>query len=109
MAETVNAADLARQGAFRLSEGQLLQMREIAKVIHDDPSRLAEFERDPEAFARAVNGFEVPAGFHIHVADAQNNLYPTEEEGIFGAEDRAAWARLEFRAGYKTFSLVACV
>lgn len=109
MVETVNAGLLAREGAFRLSEGQMLQMREIAKVIHEDPSRIAEFERDPEAFARGVNGFEPPAGFHLHVADSANNLYPPEDAGIFGAEDRANWARLEFRAGYKTFSLVACL
>lgn len=109
MVETVNAGTLAQAGAFRLTPGQMAQMREIAKVIHDDPSRLADFERDPEGFARAVNGFEPPAGFHLHVADSQNNLYPAEEAGIFGAEDRSDWARLEFRAGYKTFSLVACI
>lgn len=84
------------------------KMREIARAIHEDPSLLAAFEKDPEAVAASINGFQVPEGFHIHVADASNTLIPAEEEGVFGADDRDSWDRFEVRAGYKTISLVVC-
>ena len=45
---------------------------------------------------------------HIHIADAQNKFTPSEEEGKFGDEATTSWNRVEVRAGYKTFSLVAC-
>jgi hypothetical protein len=84
------------------------KMREIAKAVYENPALLADFERDPAEAARKINGFEVPAGFHIHIADADNNFYPKEEAGIFGAEGEEKWDRVEMRAGYKTFSLVGC-
>jgi len=84
------------------------KMREIAKAVYDDPSLLADFERDPAEAARKINGFEVPEGFHIHIADADNKFYPAEEHGRFGAEGEERWDRVEMRAGYKTFSLVGC-
>ena len=83
-------------------------MTEIARAVYDNPTLLAEFERAPEATAARINGFTVPPGFHLHLADADNRLYPAEEAGTFGAADRSEWARMEFRAGYKTVSLVAC-
>lgn len=85
------------------------KMREIAKAVYENPSLLTDFEHDPEATAMAINGFVPPAGYHIHIADASNRLYPSEEAGRFGAEDRDDWSRVEFRAGYKTFSLVGCL
>ena len=85
------------------------KMREIAKAVYDDPSLLADFERNPEATARAINGFVPPRGYHIHIADAGNRLYPAEEAGRFGGQDKDEWSRVEFRAGYKTFSLVGCM
>jgi hypothetical protein len=84
------------------------KMREIARAIHEDPSLLAAFEKDPEAVAASINGFEVPEGFHIHIADAENTLIPAEDAGVFGADSRDSWDRLEVRAGYKTISLVVC-
>lgn len=109
MTEHQTAGELAACGGFTVDATQMAKMREIAKAVYDDPSRIAEFERDPLGFARKVNGFEPPAGFHLHLADADNNLVPPEEDGIFGAETRPAWDRLEFRVGYKTVSLVACI
>lgn len=103
------AGDLATSGAFVVNPEQIAKMREIAKVVYEDPTKITEFERDPMGFAKAVNGFEPPVGFHLHLADADNNLVPPEEDGIFGAETRATWDRLEFRVGYKTVSLVACI
>ncbi|MBV9635814.1 MAG: hypothetical protein JOZ40_14435 [Methylobacteriaceae bacterium] len=90
---------------FHLDHGK---MSEIARAVYENPSLLAEFERAPEATAGRINGFTVPAGFHLHLADADNRLYPAEEAGTFGAADRSEWARMEFRVGYKTVSLVAC-
>ena len=84
------------------------KMQEIAKAVYENPSLLADFERNPSAAAFTINGFVVPEGFHIHIADAQNKFYPGEEHGIFGDEAKDAWDRVEVRAGYKTFSLVAC-
>jgi len=84
------------------------KMREIAKAVYENPSLLADFERDPAEAARKINGFEVPAGFHIHIADADNNFYPAERHGVLGAEGEEKWDRVEMRAGYKTFSLVGC-
>jgi hypothetical protein len=109
MTEHQTAGELAAGGGFRIDAAQMEKMREIARVVYDDPSRIAEFERDPMAFAKSVNGFEPPAGFHLHLADADNKLVPPEEDGIFGAETRPSWDRLEFRVGYKTVSLVACM
>ncbi|GGH11554.1 hypothetical protein GCM10007036_08700 [Alsobacter metallidurans] len=97
---TTSAASLARV--------DYAKMREIAKAIHEDRSLLDAFEQDPEGTARGINGFEVPEGFHIHVADAENRLYPAEEAGVFGDESREAWDRMEVRAGHKTISLVVC-
>ena len=91
------------------SSRQIADMREIAKAVYENPSLLAKFEQDPEGTAKAINGFEPPAGYHIHVADAANKFHPAEEAGRFGAEGNADWVRTEFRVCYKTFSLVACV
>lgn len=91
------------------TQGDYLKMRGIAKAVYDNPALLADFEREPEATAKSINGFVPPAGFHIHIADAANKLHPAEEAGRFGAEDRDDWSRVEFRAGYKTFSLVGCM
>lgn len=91
-----------------IANADYAKMREIAKAVYENPALLADFERDPAAAARAVNGFEVPQGFHIHIADADNNFYPAEEHGRFGAEGEQRWDRVEMRAGYKTFSLVGC-
>lgn len=109
MTEQQTAGELASRGGFRVDAEQMAKMREIAKVVYDDPAKIAEFERDPMGFAKSVNGFEPPAGFHLHLADADNKLIPAEDDGIFGAEDRPTWDRLEFRVGYKTVSLVACM
>jgi len=100
--ETVKEAALA---AIRADYGK---MTEIAKAVYENPALLASFERDPAAAAFAINGFVVPEGMHLHIADAQNNFTPAEDEGKFGDESAAAWNRVEVRAGYKTFSLVAC-
>jgi hypothetical protein len=109
MTEHQTAGELAACGGFTVDPAQMAKMREIAKVVYDDPGKLAEFERDPMGFAKSVNGFEPPAGFHLHIADADNKLVPAEEAGVFGAEDRPTWDRMEFRVGYKTVSLVACI
>ena len=91
-----------------IAKADYAKMREIARAVYEKPSLLSDFERDPAAAARAINGFEVPAGFHIHIADADNKFYPAEEHGRFGAEGEDKWDRVEMRAGYKTFSLVGC-
>jgi hypothetical protein len=103
------AGDIAKSGSFVVNDAQIAKMREIAKVVYENPSKIAEFERDPMSFAKSVNGFEPPEGFHLHLADANNNLVPPEEDGIFGSDERPTWDRLEFRVGYKTVSLVACL
>jgi hypothetical protein len=107
MAETTR--EFVTTSAARLAQVDYAKMREIAKAIHDDRSLLDAFEKDPEGVAKAINGFEVPDGFHIHVADEDNRLYPAEEPGVFGDETRDAWERLEVRAGHKTISLVMCI
>jgi hypothetical protein len=94
--------------ALAQAQKQSAQMREIAQLIYENPDQMGEFERDPEAFAKRVNGFEPPEGFHLHIADAQNNLFPQEEPGVFGAENLPDWSRIEFRVGFKTVSLVMC-
>ena len=104
-------AAIQESAAYRASviaTADYAKMREIAKAVYENPSLLADFERDPAEAARKINGYEVPAGFHIHVADADNKLYPAEEHGRFGAEGEEKWDRVEMRAGYKTFSLVSC-
>jgi len=84
------------------------KMREIAKAVYENPALLSSFERDPAGTAHKINGFVVPEGCHIHIADADNKFYPAEDPGVFGDEGRANWERIEMRAGYKTFSLVGC-
>jgi hypothetical protein len=103
-----NTQEFARAGATVIASIDHAKMVEIARTIYENPALLTDFERAPEATARKINGFEVPAGFHLHVADADNRLYPAEEVGTFGSTDKGHWARMEFRAGYKTVSLVAC-
>lgn len=102
------AGDIVRTGALVLDDAHMAKMREVAKAVYEDRSLLADFERDPEGTANRINGFVVPEGYHIHIADSENRLYPPEEPGIFGAEERDAWDRIEFRVGYKTFSFVEC-
>jgi hypothetical protein len=106
MAATHETTAAYRAGVIATAD--YAKMREIAKAVYENPSLLADFERDPAEAARKINGFEIPAGFHIHIADSENRLYPPEEPGIFGAEGRDRWDRVEMRAGYKTFSLVGC-
>ena len=91
------------------SKADYVKMREIAKAVYEDPTLLVKFEQDPEATSKAINGFVPPPGYHIHIADAANRLYPAEDAGRFGAENNEDWSRVEFRAGYKTFSLVGCM
>ena len=95
-------------GARVIASTDYGKMREIAKAVYENPALLSEFESDPAGTAHKINGFVVPEGFHIHIADADNKFYPAEDEGIFGAEGREQWDRMEMRAGYKTFSLVGC-
>jgi hypothetical protein len=95
-------------GASVIASADYGKMRGIAQAIYENPALLGEFERDPAGTAYKINGFVVPEGFHIHIADADNKFYPAEEPGIFGAEGRDQWDRVEMRAGFKTFSLVGC-
>ena len=108
MAIVENTGEFVRSGVAGIASVDYSKMVEIARAVYENPSLLAEFERAPEATAKKINGFEIPTGFHLHIADADNKLYPAEEAGTFGASDRSQWARMEFRAGYKTVSLVAC-
>lgn len=85
------------------------KMHEIAKHIHENPADLSKFTADPEGFAYSFNGFRPQPGHHLHIADGQNNLFPAEEEGVFGADERGAWGRTEIRVGYKTTALVECI
>lgn len=105
---TSTLKEFVAANAGQLANVDYAKMRGVAKAVYDDPSLLDAFAQDPEATARAINGFEVPEGFHLHIADAQNNFIPPEEEGIFGAEGIDTWGRIETRAGYKTVSLVMC-
>jgi hypothetical protein len=98
----------AKDHVLAAARADYTKMTEIAKAVYDNPRLLKDFERDPSAAAFAINGFRVPEGMHIHIADAENNFTPAEEPGIFGDERRDSWNRVEVRAGYKTFSLVAC-
>ncbi len=104
-------AAIQETAAYRagvIATADYAKMREIAKAVYENPALLSDFERDPAEAARKINGYEVPAGFHIHIADASNKFYPTEEHGRFGDEESEKWDRIEMRAGYKTFSLVSC-
>jgi len=105
---TESLREFVAANAAQLATVDYEKMRGVAKAVYDDPSLLAAFEQDPEGTARAINGFEVPEGFHIHIADANNNFIPAEEHGVFGDEAADAWGRIETRAGYKTVSLVMC-
>ena len=85
-----------------------VKMREIAKALYESPELVSEFSKDPEGVAFKVNGYQVPEGFHLHMADDRNTFTPAEEAGRFGTPEATAWDRIEFRAGYKTVSLVSC-
>ena len=91
-----------------IASANIRKMREIAKAVYENPALLLDFERDPNGTAERINGFMTPEGLHIHIADATNRFYPAEDDGVFGAEERDGWERLEIRVGYKTFSLVGC-
>lgn len=108
MAGVHTAGQIVSTGTLVVSPSHMNQMREIAKAVYEDRSLLADFEKDPEGTAFKINGFVVPEGFHIHIADAENRLYPAEEAGKFGSEAAGTWDRVEFRVGYKTFSFVEC-
>lgn len=84
------------------------KMYELAKHVHETPGALDEFSKDPEGFAFRFNGLVPQPGQHMHIADKFNNLYPAEEEGVFGEETRQVWGRTEIRVGYKTTALVVC-
>ena len=109
MTEHQTAGELAAGGGFRIDAAQMEKMREIARVVYDDPSRIAEFERDPMAFAKSVNGFEPPAGVHLQVAAPADCVGGRCGQRQCPWRRTPSWDRLEFRVGYKTVSLVACM
>ncbi len=84
------------------------KMREIAKALYETPSLVKAFEIDPEGTAAKINGFVVPEGMHLHMADDRNTFTPAEEAGRFGSAEATEWDRVEVRAGYRTVSLVSC-
>ncbi|MBV1704639.1 MAG: hypothetical protein KGI57_08630 [Hyphomicrobiales bacterium] len=92
-----------------LTETDVTKMREIAKAVYENPTLLADFDRDPEAAAFQINGFRPPEGHHLHLSDDKNQFHPAEYPGRFGSHDVDGWTRDEFRVGYKTYSLVACM
>jgi hypothetical protein len=108
MGAYISKDDLAGAVQMKLASVDQKKMREIARAVYEDRSLLAAFDHDPEAAARSINGFEVPKGFHLHIADDQNRFYPAEEYGLFGSDGNDDWSRVEIRAGYRTISLVMC-
>ena len=98
---------MASRSAF--TEADVAKMRAVAKAVYENPALLADFDRDPSEAAFNVAGFRTPEGYHLHIADDQNRFVPAEYAGKFGAEDAGTWMREEFRVGYKTYSLVACM
>ncbi len=97
-----------QRGAVEHAHVDFEKMYDVAKHLHENPDVRDEFAKDPEAYVFRFNGLKVQDGHHLHVADENNNLFPPEEYGVFGAEERTAWGRSEIRVGYKTTSLVDC-
>lgn len=94
--------------AIEHSKVDFQKMHEVAKHLHENPEMKEEFAKDPNGYVFKFNGLKVRDGHHLHVADENNNLFPPEEYGVFGAEERSEWGRVEVRVGYKTTSLVDC-
>jgi hypothetical protein len=84
------------------------KMYEIAETVAKNPALIGEFDRDPVAVAKKINGFEPPAPFHMHVDDASNVYHPKEDDALSQISGKAAgtaWTRIEARAGFATVRL----
>ncbi|MGO7910672.1 hypothetical protein ACC702_03720 [Rhizobium ruizarguesonis] len=109
---SVPAASLYKVSMAVLEKLDYGKMQEIAQAVAENPSLLSDFTSDPEKTAKKINGFEVPQGFHMHVADGANAYYPPEDDAlsqISGQEDHAVWSRIEVRAGYGMYACIVCL
>ena len=109
---TVAGNDLLAISTAALSQISYSDMHEIAKAVAGNPSLLADFAADPAAAAHQINGFRAPAGFHIHVADAENRYYPAEDDAlaqISTQPDAVLWSRIEVRAGFGPMACIVCL
>lgn len=98
-----------KAGAIAHANVDFDKMYAIAKHLHENPAEKDVFATDPEGYAFRFNGYKVQDGGHLHVSDANNNLIPAEDYGVFGSEETVQWGRSEIRVGYKTTALVECL
>lgn len=108
---TVDASSLLKSSFSALGNVDYAKMFEIAKVVKEK-NEISKFEGDPSGYSRAVNGFEPPPGFHMHIVDAKNNYHPAEADATsqLGAQQKAEnWTRVEVRAGYEDIACIICL
>ncbi len=112
MKVSVSASDLLKMSTSALPQLDYAKMYEVAKAVADNPSLIAEFDADPEAAAKKINGFQVPPGFHMHIADGENSYHPPEDDAlsqISGQVDESVWSRIEIRAGVGAMACIVCL
>lgn len=109
---TIAMPDLIQMSSALLENVDYAKMYEIAETVAKNPALIADFDRDPIAAAKKINGFEPPAPFHMHVVDASNVYHPKEDDAlsqISGKPAGAAWTRIEVRAGFATIACIICL
>lgn len=112
IAVKVPATNLLKMSLLALDKLDYARMYEIAEAVAKNPARIADFDANPEAAARKINGFQLPPGFHMHIVDAANTYHPAEDDAltqIAGGTPGEAWSRIEVRAGYENFACIVCI
>jgi hypothetical protein len=104
--------DLLKMSQVVLDWVDYAKMYEIAEAVSKNPALINEFDRDPIAAAKKINGFEPPAPFHMHIVDGNNVYHPRENDALSQISEKDAgttWTRIETRAGFATIACVICL
>ena len=108
----IPASDLARMSAASLANADIEKMYGIAVEVKKNPALIKEFDADPLAAAKRINGFEPPVGFHMHIVDAENAYHPKEDDALDQIRNKKGqenWIRIESRAGVGQIACIICL
>ena len=109
----IRAVDLMKMSSAALANVEIEKMYEIAAAVSKDLALIKAFDENPVAAAKHINGFEVPAGFHMHIVDAANEYHPKEDDALQQISTKTGeenWVRIEIPAlGVGQIACIICL